>query len=73
MALDESTEGLDKLTYNGIFAYIDPGLKQFIEKVGKINVDFVDHGDGQRGFSIRAGNSQGCSPSDCSGCSSEGH
>jgi hypothetical protein len=73
MALDESTEGLEKLTSNGISAYIDPGLKKFIDKVGAINVDFVDQGDGQRGFTVRAGNPEECGPSDCGGCPSGSH
>jgi hypothetical protein len=68
MALDESSDSLDELESNGIKAYIDPRLKEQLDQMGDIFVDYQDHGIGARGFSIRVGESGDCSAGGCEGC-----
>lgn len=63
MALDESIDGLEKLESNGIQAYIDPKLREFLIQFGSINIDFVIHNEAG-GFTIRAGSPD----SSCSSC-----
>jgi len=65
MALDESTDGLEKMEHNGIVAFIEPKLKDFLGQYGSINIDFVDQVTG-KGFIVRAGEPGG---EDCGGCS----
>ena len=66
LALDESVDGLEKLESNGITAYIDPGLKEFLTQYGEINVDYVKRQfDG--GYVVSAGKpSAGSCGSGCS-------
>lgn len=64
MALDESIDGMEKMESNGIVAYIEPRLKEFLSQYGSINIDFVDQITG-KGFTIRAGEPSG----DCGSCS----
>lgn len=71
LALDESTENLEKMEANGIKAYADPNLLKFIANYGDINIDFVNHEFGQGGFMIRLSNAGECG-SDKGGCSSCG-
>jgi Fe-S cluster assembly iron-binding protein IscA len=66
MALEESVDGLDELESNGITAYIDPNLKNFLTQFGQINVDYISNGPGNSGFTIKAGTG---SP-DCGSCGS---
>jgi len=68
MALDESTEGLEKLESNGIGAFIDPNLKTFLSNYGEIKIDFVNQDFGPRGFTIRVGNDSCGSDGGCSSC-----
>jgi hypothetical protein len=67
MALDESVDGLEKLESNGVEAYIEPGLKEFLAQFEQINVDYVSQ-MGRSGFSISVGKGGGCSPDACSSC-----
>jgi len=61
MTLYESKDGLDKLENNGIVAYIDPKLKEYLVNIGEIRVDFIDQ-PGNNGYTIKVGES------DCGDC-----
>ena len=63
MALDEPTEDMIKLESNGIEAYIEKRLKDFLGQYGSINIDYVNHPTGS-GFTIRAGDGS----ADCGSC-----
>lgn len=52
MALEESTEALEKLESNGIAAYIDPGLHRLVSQRGNIYIDFIDDPYGGKGFRV---------------------
>lgn len=56
MTLEESIDGLDKLESNGVIAWIDPKVNQYVDELGDINIDFVDDG-ARRGYVITAGKS----------------
>ena len=64
MALDESTDGLEKLDSNGISAFIDPKLLEYLKKIGNINIDFLTNEYGS-GYTVRVGDLQ-CGQGDCS-------
>lgn len=64
MALDESTAGLEKLSSNGISAYIDPKLLEYLNKIGDINIDFLTNEYGS-GYTVRVGELR-CGQGDCS-------
>ena len=68
MALDESKDEFAMLESNGIKAFMDPRLKEQLEQMGNIYVDYQDHGIGARGFSIRVGEGGDCSSGGCDGC-----
>jgi len=71
MALDESIEGLQELKSNGITAFMDPRLGEFLEKNGGAKVDFITNPTGQSGYSIKVGNmSCGDNEGGCGGCPS---
>jgi len=60
---------LEEVTSNGINAYIDPGLQNFLKSFGAIYLDFINQGPGRTGFSIRVGNTScGDSEGGCSSC-----
>jgi len=65
MALDESTEGLKELKANGITAYIDPKLDDYISQLGDIKIDFITNPTGS-GYTIRVGDPVDCSQGGCS-------
>jgi len=65
LALDESINGLEELTSNGISAYIDPGLKEFLTQYGQINIDFVERPVGGGGYKVSVGQPGG----NCGDCS----
>jgi Fe-S cluster assembly iron-binding protein IscA len=65
LALDESVEGLEKLEANGVAAYIDPGLKEFLVQYGEINIDYVKRQMGG-GYVVSAGKPGGNCGSGCS-------
>lgn len=54
LALDESVGGLEKLESNGVVAWIDPGLKEFLADYGEISIDYVERGF-SKGYVVRAG------------------
>jgi Fe-S cluster assembly iron-binding protein IscA len=65
MALDESVDGLVKLESNGIEAYIEPGLREFLEQFEQISVDYVSRGE-MTGFAVTVGkDSSGCGSGGC--------
>ena len=66
MALDESTDEMQKLESNGIEAFIDPRVAESIKSLGDINIDFVNGPQGS-GYTIKVGDPS-CSPDSCSGC-----
>ncbi len=68
MALDESTDEMEKLDSNGIIVYMDPRLKEHLAKFGAIKIDYITNPNGQSGYSIQIGD--GCGPNACEGCSS---
>jgi len=65
MALDESIDGLKEFKSNGVSAYLDPNLAEFLDKNGGAKVDFITNPMGQNGYSIKVGNS---SCGDAGGC-----
>jgi len=70
LALEESTDGLEKLESNGIQAYIDPGLQTYLQNHGDIHLDYIDQGPGRTGFAIRVGTANcGDGSSGCDSCS----
>jgi len=54
MALEESVDKLEKLESDRFTAYIDPGLKDFVDGFGSIHIDYVDrNGDfGDSGYLV---------------------
>ncbi len=66
MALDESTEEMQKLESNGIEAYIDPRVAESIKSLGDINIDYVNGPQGS-GYTIKVGDPD-CSSGGCDGC-----
>ncbi|MBU8934810.1 MAG: hypothetical protein KOO62_12540 [candidate division Zixibacteria bacterium] len=68
MALDESTENLEKLESNGVCAYVDPNLIKFLGNYGEINIDYVTPESGPSGFTIKVGNPDSCDPNACGSC-----
>ncbi|MBI5266789.1 MAG: hypothetical protein HY851_06105 [candidate division Zixibacteria bacterium] len=66
MTLEESIDGLDKLESNGVTAWIDPKVNQYVGQLGDINIDFIDDGT-RRGYVLTAGKSG--EGKDCGGCS----
>ena len=66
MTLEESIDGMEKLESNGVIAWIDPKVKEYVGQLGDINIDFVDDGT-RRGYVIAAGKS--ADGKDCGGCS----
>lgn len=69
MALDESNDGLEKMSSNGVEVFLDPRLKEHMEKFGEIKVDFITDPNGQSGYTIKIG-SEDCGSGGCEGCSS---
>ena len=66
LALEESTQDLEKLESNGISAFVDPKLKQLLKQFGEINIDYISNAPPVAGgFSIRVGNGS-CGSSGCS-------
>jgi hypothetical protein len=66
MALDESTNGMDKLESNGVTAYIDSQLNKQLASMGDINVDYIFNESGPSGYRIVIGESK-CDSGQC-GC-----
>ncbi len=67
MALDESTDKLDKLESNGVTAYIDGSVIKQIQQYGEINIDYVVRPEGA-GYMIKVGSAD-CGDSGGGGCS----
>jgi Fe-S cluster assembly iron-binding protein IscA len=66
MALDESTEGLEELQSNGISAFIDPKLNEYLSQIGDIAIDYISNEQGS-GYTIKVGDPQSrCGVSGCS-------
>jgi len=63
LTLYESTEGLVSLESNGITLYIEPKLKDYLESLGKVHIDYLS--DSQfEGFHVyidMGAGSRGCS------------
>jgi len=69
MALDESTQGLEEIISNGIKMYIDAGLKEHLEKLGDILIDYITTPYGESGDRISVGSGD-CHSGGCQGCGS---
>jgi len=67
MTLDESTDKLKMIESNGISAYIDPKVLDYLQQYGAINIDFITRG-GQSGYMVSVGQPGDCSSGGCSGC-----
>lgn len=67
MALDESVKELQKLESNGIVAYVEGKLGEYMATLGGISIDFSVTPGGGGGYSIRPGKAG--DPS-CDGCTS---
>lgn len=65
MALEESTENLDKLESKQITAYIDPQLLEHLKQFGGVNIDYITNQMGQSGYRIFLGEDK-CSTGKCS-------
>ncbi|MEW6051566.1 MAG: hypothetical protein AB1644_10980 [Candidatus Zixiibacteriota bacterium] len=61
--------GLERLESNGITAYIDPGLREFLEGYGGVNIDYVTRDFGTGGYIVTTGNRAGGGCSDDCSCS----
>lgn len=66
MALDDSTDGLVELNSNQINAYIEPKLKEYLDQIGEIKVDYITNEHGE-GYKISVGDSD-CGAGGCAGC-----
>lgn len=64
MTLYDTNEGLDKLETDGITAWIDPKLNEYLKGIGDIKVDFVDQ-EGNAGYTIKVGEGN-CGDCKCS-------
>ena len=58
-------DGLEELNSNGVSAFIDPGLKEYLGQYGEINVDYVERNFGGGGYVVSIGK-PGESCGDCS-------
>jgi len=68
MALDESTENLKAIESNGVEAFIDPKVLDYLKQFGEIKIDHVTRPEGA-GYMITVGDPGDCSESGgCSGC-----
>lgn len=67
LALDEPNDSYDTYSSNAIDVQIHPDLVDQLKQFGGVEIDFVDNGPHQRGFTIRTK----VKPDD-SGCSSCG-
>ncbi|HOP07047.1 MAG TPA: hypothetical protein PLF13_07135 [candidate division Zixibacteria bacterium] len=67
MALDESTENLEKLESNGIEAYIDPKVNEYLKQFGDIKIDHITRPEGA-GYMITVGEPKSDCSGGCSGC-----
>ena len=68
MTLEESVDGLEKLESNGVTAWIDPRVNEYLSKLGGMSIDFVDDGT-RRGYVVTTGNPDGESKNCGGGCS----
>jgi len=71
MTLDESIDGLEKLEVDGLTAYIDPNLLEYVRQMGQIYIDTVDRPGQRTAYTIMIGGEDGgCSDGSCSsgGC-----
>ena len=67
MALEESVDGMEKIESNGISAYLETSLKEYVAQLGKITVDYRKNAMGQGGYSITLGDGDGgCGSGGCS-------
>ena len=55
MTLEESIDGLEKLESNGVTAWIDPRVNEYLAQLGGVSVDFIDDGT-RRGYVLTTGN-----------------
>ncbi len=65
MALEESTDGLEKEESNSITVYLDGKLKEFLEQTGIVTIDFQSYPSGGGGYMITVGG--GCDTGSCGG------
>ncbi len=64
ITLNDNTDGLEKLECNGISAYIDPKLNEYLKGIGDIKVDYIDQPDNS-GYTIKVGEGN-CGDCKCS-------
>jgi len=55
LALEESVDGLEKLESNGIAAYIEQGLNEYLKNIGNINIDYISNDPGPGGYRVTIG------------------
>jgi hypothetical protein len=70
MALDESIDGLERLSSNGINAYIDKPLKEFVDQQGGLSIDYLEQGLTGGGYMVTVGQpgASGCTDGTCGSC-----
>ena len=66
IALDESTEGMEKLESNGVEAYINPKLYETVSQRGNIFIEFGTDRFGESGYSIAIKRNRGDQEPSCS-------
>jgi hypothetical protein len=69
LALDEPNDSYTTYTSHAIDVQIHPDLDDQLKQFGGVDIDFVDNGPYQRGFTIRTRVKP--AGSDCSSCASE--
>jgi hypothetical protein len=72
LALDEPDDSAASWQSNGVTIRMDQELARQLEQYGDVNIDYVDHGEQQRGFLITLSGMQhdgcgehGCGSGDC--------
>jgi hypothetical protein len=65
MALEESTDNLERLESNRVNAYIDRELLLHLKHLGDINIDYATDLMGRSGYRIFLGEDQ-CASGECS-------
>ncbi|UCC44906.1 MAG: hypothetical protein JSU65_02975 [Candidatus Zixiibacteriota bacterium] len=61
-------EGLDRIESNGITAYMESSLREYVSGLGRIHVDYIQQESGNSGYVVTVGAHDGCDSTDGSFC-----